>query len=1096
MNYSIDDYSFLVPATKSFEKVRNPVTLNKNEKKYILLDSSYDREKNMIRLTFYDEEEDETFFYFDKTHFKYHCLTNVTPEKLDIELINKKMPGIHWRVVEIFDRVNFKKKKMIQILTETPPGIRSGKNAISKIIEKWPFKGTKNNPLVKLDKKTKEYIINRAWENKIKAHETFCYDYGYVPGMYYTFRDVEIIFEGPRKCPECGGEYSLATYGYDNRDVETETETIELLTLVCIDCDNIIYETNNIPKSYRKKWKALIKPNNIEEVGSKILRIPVPITVDIDPDIKSEIEEVFQNETDTEQNEMKNWLPLFFAEVPAFKHAAMDIEVLGKRKNEFPSPEKAARPVCCVCFVGSDGKKYAFVLKYYYHRIPDKFAWNIKNSIKYLQAKGFPGDKITESDFQEINEKWYYVNHGKRDIFDEFPRLPRDVEIVEFDEEVDLLHATFNIIEEYPFLETYNGDNFDLHYLYNRAINLGIEKGNIPFWIKQEKGLRGYYQTGILKNGNHLDEYHWFSNRSIKAYVYGSPYVRETLDEVGENVVGYQKVHHDIVNEKGEEKWLPHYSRNEMIYYCFIDTQLTFDLVHFSRPGQRTENLIYSLIFLLMRISKLGFYAVLHRQISYWIRSMFYYQHRVNNELIPQDRILRRLTKARSKAVIEGKRFEGAYVPKTIPGIHFGVRVLDFASLYPSIIKEYNLSYETVDTCVREVSRKYYKKHQKEPNVLMDEYFWEDEDSGQKIKRVNYFKCRKGHEACLHENRVPGDVPHFVCKHRGMGIMSLLCGLVRDFRVFYFKRKVNEIDNNGNATPLAIFANVVQSMLKVFINGSYGVFGSRKFAFYQIGVPESTTSIGRFSTKSIIDKARNFDGVQVVGGDTDSGFFHGLSEKQQQELVEFSMKKLKMDLDLEYVARFMAFSHRKKNYLAFKKGGGIIMKGVSGKKRNTPPYMQKKFKEIVKFLDEHIQTEEDLEETVEQMRKNIIKIFNIVKANKIPPEKLAVTMQFKQDPFTGYKKSNPQHVKVAKILRRFKKIRLKEGDYVTFVKTRTKEGVLPVELVKSRKLIDTNTYLKTLETVFSQLIDCFGVDWKRDIVQGETMRIDTFFKKK
>src|SRR5437879_8574606 len=31
-----------------------------------------------------------------------------------------------------------------------------------------------------------------------------------------------------------------------------------------------------------------------------------------------------------------------------------------------------------------------------------------------------------------------------------------------------------------------------------------------------------------------------------------------------------------------------------------------------------------------------------------------------------------------------------------VPGVHFGVAVLDFASLYPSIIKTWNLGYETI----------------------------------------------------------------------------------------------------------------------------------------------------------------------------------------------------------------------------------------------------------------------------------------------------------------------------------------------------------------------------------------------------------------
>jgi len=52
-------------------------------------------------------------------------------------------------------------------------------------------------------------------------------------------------------------------------------------------------------------------------------------------------------------------------------------------------------------------------------------------------------------------------------------------------------------------------------------------------------------------------------------------------------------------------------------------------------------------------------------------------------------------------AIIKGKKYQGAKVIDPIPGIHFGVVVVDFASLYPSIIKVWNISYETID-CIHE----------------------------------------------------------------------------------------------------------------------------------------------------------------------------------------------------------------------------------------------------------------------------------------------------------------------------------------------------------------------------------------------------------
>ncbi|PSN95083.1 hypothetical protein B9Q09_03520, partial [Candidatus Marsarchaeota G2 archaeon ECH_B_SAG-C16] len=49
-----------------------------------------------------------------------------------------------------------------------------------------------------------------------------------------------------------------------------------------------------------------------------------------------------------------------------------------------------------------------------------------------------------------------------------------------------------------------------------------------------------------------------------------------------------------------------------------------------------------------------------------------------------------------TQATIKGKKYKGAIVISPKAGVYFDVVVLDFASLYPSILKEYNLSYETV----------------------------------------------------------------------------------------------------------------------------------------------------------------------------------------------------------------------------------------------------------------------------------------------------------------------------------------------------------------------------------------------------------------
>jgi DNA polymerase I len=52
--------------------------------------------------------------------------------------------------------------------------------------------------------------------------------------------------------------------------------------------------------------------------------------------------------------------------------------------------------------------------------------------------------------------------------------------------------------------------------------------------------------------------------------------------------------------------------------------------------------------------------------------------------------------KTATKAIIKGKKYKGAIVVEPVPGVHFNVAVMDFPSLYPSIIKVWNLGYQSI----------------------------------------------------------------------------------------------------------------------------------------------------------------------------------------------------------------------------------------------------------------------------------------------------------------------------------------------------------------------------------------------------------------
>ena len=402
-----------------------------------------------------------------------------------------------------------------------------------------------------------------------------------------------------------------------------------------------------------------------------------------------------------------------------------------------------------------------------------------------------------------------------------------------------------------------------IHISFNAAKKLKIDDRINPIGIERSGGQMISHETDY-KGGIHIDLFQFFANRSIKGYAFGGAYLRNSLEDISTSLLGTGKVKH-------EGTQIGQMTLADLIHYNLNDALLTLELTTFN------SQLVVNLLITLMRITKLPLQDVFRVQISAWIRSLLFYEHRRKNFLIPRPSDLEpKNQKKFSEAEIKGKAFQGAYVVEPKPGIHFNVAVMDFSSLYPSIIKTRNLSYETVN-CI--------------------------------------------HKDCQ-ENMLP-NTPDWACTKR-MGIFAYVVGYLRDIRVKWYKPLSGnkEIPENERQT-----AKVMQSALKVFINGAYGVFGSEVFPLYALPVAESTTAIGRFSIQETIKKAESF-GITVLYGDSDSVFLLDPPMDQVEQIIQWAEEHLDLDLELDKTYKFLALSKRKKNYIGVKQGGEIDIKGL------------------------------------------------------------------------------------------------------------------------------------------------------------------------
>ena len=647
---------------------------------------------------------------------------------------------------------------------------------------------------------------------------------------------------------------------------------------------------------------------------------------------------------------MERWLRLLEYPVPDYRRVALDIEVYSPIETRVPDPTSAEYKVICASLCGSDGTKKVLLLK--------------QNSSESVELPG-------------ITVEWY-------------------------DSELELVSAIFRALNDYPFVLTFNGDDFDLRYLFHRALNhLGFYRDQIPIELGRE--------SATVKYGVHLDLYKFFFNRSIQVYAFSGKYREVTLDAVSEALL-----------ETGKLELSASVSRlspTELAAYCYQDAELVMNLTTFD------GEVVMKLITALSRISFLPMEDMARQGVSGWIRSMLFREHRSRSFIIPRsEEITDKKGATSTTAVIKGKKYKGGMVVDPVPGVHFNVAVLDFASLYPSIIKTWNLGYETI-------------------------------------------LC--GHADCR-SNKIP-DTDHWVCRHR-KAMESQLVGSLRDLRIHWYKPRSK--DKTLEPEKLAWY-QVVQNALKVVLNASYGVFGSDRFSLYCPPLAESTAAVGRFAITNTIQEAKRL-GIEVFYGDTDSLFLGTPSREKLDELIRWSKKELGMELEVDKNYRYVALSLRKKNYLGVHPDNRVDIKGLTGKKRHIPEFLKNAFGQLVEILGE-VKTPADFDVARVKIKDLVQDSYGKLRSRKYSLDDLAFNMMIGKS-VSGYTKTTPQHVKAAKQLSG-KGGDVRAGDLVSFVKVTTGGGVKPVQLANLYE-IDTEKYTEYIRSTFEQVLDAVGLDYE------------------
>ncbi len=665
------------------------------------------------------------------------------------------------------------------------------------------------------------------------------------------------------------------------------------------------------------------------------------------------IQSVFEETDPGYQKLLNRWLRLLEFPVPDYRRVALDIEVHSPIDTRVPDPEAAEYKVICASFCASDGMTKTLILRQPGH-----------------------GDEAAES--------------------------PAGIPLEFYDTEEELLSAVFRELNEYPFVLTFNGDDFDLRYLFHRALNhKGFSRDQIPIELGRE--------SAGLRYGVHLDLYKFFFNRSIQVYAFSGRYREVTLDAISEALLDTGKM--EISTSVSRLQY------SELADYCYQDAELVLSLTQFD------GEVVMKLITALSRISFLPMEDMARQGVSGWIRSMLFREHRLRGYIIPRyEEISSAKGSTSTRAVIKGKKYKGGMVVDPIPGVHFQAAVLDFASLYPSIIKAWNLGYETI--------------------------------------LCNHPEDRS--------NKIPG-TDHWVCRKK-KAMESQLVGSLRDVRIRWYKPRSRE--RSLDASTLSWY-QVVQNALKVVLNASYGVFGSDRFSLYCPPLAESTAAVGRFDITSTIEEAKRL-GIEVFYGDTDSLFLGTPDRSKLDALIMWSKKELGMELEVEKNYRYVALSLRKKNYLGVLPDNRVDIKGLTGKKRHTPEFIKETFNQLINILGQ-VQTPADFDQARSKLKVLVQDAYSKLRNKKYSLEDLAFNMMIGKS-VGSYTKTTPQHIKAAQQLSD-RGNEMKAGDLVSFVKVTGASGVKPVQLASLHE-IDVEKYTEYIRSTFEQVLDAVGLDYE------------------
>ncbi len=584
----------------------------------------------------------------------------------------------------------------------------------------------------------------------------------------------------------------------------------------------------------------------------------------------------------------------------------------------------------------------------------------------------------------------YFGENFKKVVTYQKAKFPSFVKIVKNEKEL-LEDFKETIIKEDPdIILTYNGDVFDFPMIRERAREYGI-KMKIGRDQEEFKFVRrGRASAALVLGRVHIDLFPFINNilsPSLETEVL-------TLNAVSAELLGDKKIEMDF--QELLEAWRKKKDLEKLALYCLKDSELTF----------RLFNLLASQIFELSKISGQLLFDVSRMTYSQLVESFLTKKAHFLGEIIPNQ--------PKFDEILKRKQFTypGGYVKEPIGGIHENIAVVDFRSLYPSIIATFNISPETLNcSCCK--------------------------NNGFKVPETNFWFCKKK-----------------------KGFVSSVIKELLEER-WEIKKKMKKLKPSSKEYHLL---NTRQQVIKIISNAVYGYFGFPASKWYSKECAQSAAAWGRKLIKEAMEKASK-DFI-VVYGDTDSAFLKPKpgKEKTFKKDIENFLKKINktfpgiIELDLQgfyqrgiFIPRGLVKGTAKKRYALLDEKGNLLVRGLETVRKDWCQLA----KEVQRKVLEFVLKKEDVKGAIKYTKEVISKL----KARKIALKELVIYEQLTK-PIEEYKSLSP-HLACAKKMKE-KGEEVEPGTIIMFVISKKGERIsdkaIPYEWAQISD-IDTDYYI-------------------------------------